>query len=85
MFRASLSGQIRQTKLPKWKPLLPVFEAVMNAVQSIQDRGAEGSIIVNIVEAPSLKIGDVERIDRFVIYDNGVGFTDENMDSFNTA
>lgn len=85
MFRASLSGQIRQTKLPKWKPLLPVFEAVMNAVQSIQDRGAEGSIIVNIVEAPSLKIDDVERIDRFVIYDNGVGFTDENMDSFNTA
>lgn len=85
MFRASLSGQIRQTKLPKWKPLLPVFEAVMNAVQSIQDRGAEGSIIVNIVEAPSLKIDDVERIDRFVIYDDGVGFTDENMDSFNTA
>lgn len=57
----------------------------MNAVQSIQDRGAEGSIIINIVEAPSLKIGDVERIERFVIYDNGVGFTDENMDSFNTA
>ncbi len=85
MFRASLSGQIRQTKLPKWKPLLPVFEAVMNAVQSIQDRGVEGSIIVNIVEAPSLKIDDVERIDRFVIYDDGVGFTDENMDSFNTA
>lgn len=57
----------------------------MNAVQSIQDRGVEGSIIVNIVEAPSLKIDDVERIDRFVIYDDGVGFTDENMDSFNTA
>lgn len=85
MFRASLSGQIRQTKLPKWKPLLPVFEAVMNAVQSIQERGAEGSIVVNIVEAPSLKIDDVDRIDRFVIYDDGVGFTDENMDSFNTA
>jgi hypothetical protein len=85
MFRASLSGQIRQTKLPKWKPLLPVFEAMMNAVQSTQDRGVEGSIIVNIVEAPSLKIDDVERIDRFVIYDDGVGFTDENMDSFNTA
>lgn len=85
MFRASLSGQIRQTKLPKWKPLLPVFEAVMNAVQAIQERGGEGSIIVNIREAPSLQIDDVVRIDSFVIYDDGVGFHDDNMDSFNTA
>jgi len=86
MFRASLSGQIRQTKLPKWKPLLPVFEAVMNAFQSIQERPGEGSIIINVVEANSLKLdGTAERIQRFVVYDNGVGFTDENMDSFNTA
>ena len=86
MFRASLSGQIRQTHLPKWKPLLPVFEAVMNAVHSIQERPGEGLIIVNITEANSLRLDDVsERIERFVIYDNGVGFTDSNMDSFNTA
>ncbi len=85
MFRASLSGQIRQTKLPKWKPLLPLFEAVMNAVQSTQDRGVEGSIIVNVVQAPSLGVDDVNRIEGFVIYDDGVGLTDENMDSFNTA
>lgn len=85
MFRTSLSGQIRQTKLPKWKPLLPVFEAVMNAFQAIQERGGGGSIIVNIVQAPSLQLDAVERIERFVIWDDGVGFSDENMDSFNTA
>lgn len=85
MFRASLSGQIRQTKLPKWKPLLPVFEAIMNAFQAIQERGQTGSIIVNIVAAESLHLDDVERIERIVIIDDGIGFTDENMDSFNTA
>jgi hypothetical protein len=85
MLRASLPGQIRQTKLPKWKPLLPVFEAVMNAVQSTQDRGAGGSIIVNVVEASSLKVDEISRIERFIIVDQGIGFTDENMDSFNTA
>lgn len=85
MLRTSLSGQIRQTKLPKWKPLLPVFEAVMNAYQAIQERGGERSIIVNFVAAPSLHLDAIERIERVIIRDDGAGFTDENMDSFNTA
>lgn len=85
MLRTSLSGQIRQTKLPKWKPLLPVFEAVMNAFQAIQERGGEGSIIVNLVAAPSLKLDAIERIERVIVRDDGAGFTDDNMDSFNTA
>ena len=85
MFRASLPGQIRQTKLPKWKPLLPVFEAVMNAFQAIQEGGRGGSIIVNIVSAPSLDLDDIERIERIVVLDDGIGLTDQNMDSFNTA
>lgn len=85
MLRASLSGQIRQTKLPKWKPLLPVFEAVMNSFQAIQETGNAGSIIVNFIAAPSLQLDTVERIERIVIRDNGIGFTDENVDSFNTA
>lgn len=87
MLRANLAGQIRQTNLPVWKPLLPLFEAVMNSVQAVQDRGREEArrIIVNLLAAPSLKLDDSERIDGFVIVDEGVGFTDENMDSFNTA
>lgn len=86
MLRASLAGQIRQTNLPVWKPLLPVFEAVMNAFHAIQERdGGERRIIVNVHPLPSLKLDDVERIDGFTILDDGVGFTDENMDSFNTA
>lgn len=87
MLRASLAGQIRQTNLPVWKPLLPLFEAVMNAFQAIQERGEEGDrrIIVNVHAVPSLQLDDVERIEGFTVLDDGVGFTDENMDSFNTA
>ena len=87
MLRANLAGQIRQTNLPVWKPLLPLFEAVMNAVQAIQDRGGSGPkrIVINVKPVPSLQLDDLERIESFVVIDEGVGFTDENMDSFNTA
>lgn len=87
MLRASLAGQIRQTNLPVWKPLLPLFEAVMNAFQAIQERSEDGErrIIVNVHAVPSLQLDDVERIEGFTVLDDGIGFTDENMDSFNTA
>jgi hypothetical protein len=37
MLKSNLRGQVRQTKLPESKPLLPLFEAVINAFQAIQD------------------------------------------------
>lgn len=57
----------------------------MNSIQAIQERSGRGSVVVNVVQAPSLGLDDMERIERFVVIDDGVGFTDENMDSFNTA
>ena len=47
----------------------------MNASQEIQEAGSEGSIIANIVAAPSLQLDTPERIERIVIRDNSVGFT----------
>lgn len=85
MLRANLPGQVRQTHLPKWKPLLPLFEAVMNSFHAIQDSGApERLIVVNIMRDKELDLGGTSRISGFTILDDGVGFTDENMDSFNT-
>ena len=37
MLWTNLRNQVRQTPLPKWKPLIPVFEAVMNSFQAIRD------------------------------------------------
>ena len=86
MLKASLSGQVRQTHLPKWKPLLPLFEAVMNSFQAIQERNPDAPRLrIEVIRAPDLGITGPAPIDGFVVSDNGVGFTDENMDSFNTA
>lgn len=86
MLKTNLRGQIRQTNLPKWKPLLPLFEAVMNSVQAVQERSdATSRIIVEVERDHGLGLDDSPPIFGFTVRDNGVGFTDENFDSFNTA
>lgn len=87
MLRTNLRGQIRQTHLPKWKALLPLFEAVMNSFQAIQDfKGDRKHKITIIVERANDLFGtDEPEIIGFEIRDTGVGFNDENFDSFNTA
>jgi hypothetical protein len=43
--KASLSGRIRNTHLPKTKALLPIFEAVMNAFQAIEEASGKDHYI----------------------------------------
>jgi hypothetical protein len=88
MLRTNLRGQIRQTPLPHWKALLPLFEAVMNSFQAIQDAKTERAHSITIeVERDSGGLFNDENPDiiGFTIRDTGVGFNDENFDSFNTA
>lgn len=86
--RTNLRGQVRQTPLPKWKAILPLFEAVMNAHQAIEEASQDRphSIIVECTREPQLAIDEVERpFESFTITDTGIGFNDTNFDSFNTA
>lgn len=86
MWTASLTGHVRQTHLPKWKPLLPIFEAIMNAYQAIQDAApVDPRIIVNVHRDEDLGLIENPKISGFTIVDNGVGFDDTNMGSFSTA
>lgn len=90
MLRTNLKSQVRQTSLPKWKPLLPLFEALMNAIQAVQERGSvAGQISIRLERDHELfqprHAEDVAAIRAFEIRDNGAGFNDENFDSFNTA
>jgi hypothetical protein len=94
--KASLKGRLRNTTLPKTRPLLPLFEAVVNAIQAVHeahDDMESASIEVLIVrdQQASLEFDDKPRtpadagnISGFVVIDNGEGFHDGNMDSFNT-
>jgi hypothetical protein len=85
--KIDLRNQIRQTDLPIWKPLLPLFEAVMNSFQAIRDAGLEhlGSISIDIEREKLLILEDHPPVAGFRVTDDGIGLTDENFDSFNTA
>lgn len=93
----SLRGRVKNTGLPKSHALLPLLEAVVNGIQAIDARFegdcSRGRLDVKIVRSPQpgfdLEIPGpgrtpLEPIVGFVITDNGVGFTAENMKSFET-
>ena len=94
----NLRGRLRNTSLPYSHGLLPLFEAVVNSIHSIEGAGSSsrnGSITVEVVRdaqqtlefetGPKKRGPDACRhIVGFRVTDNGVGFTDANMKSFLT-
>lgn len=88
MLWTNLRNQVRQTPLPKWKPLIPLFEAVMNSFQAIRDAGGTaetGLITIDIERESGLLSEDDSAICGFKVTDNGIGLDDDNYDSLNTA
>lgn len=90
--KTNLSGRLRNTSLPANNGLMPLFEAVVNSIHSIEELSNDmstGSISVEIVRSSQgsldlKKAGQVEKIVGFKITDTGVGFNDLNMKSFET-
>lgn len=94
----NLQGRMRNTPLPMSHSLHCLFEAVVNSIHSIAEQNADpayGSIDIQIVRSPqtSLQLDDgkprrgapaLEEIIGFKVTDNGVGFNDPNMLSFET-
>jgi hypothetical protein len=85
--KIDLRNQVRQTNLPKWKPLLSLFEAVINSFQAINDVNPRkiGNIRIDIERERPLLVEDNPAVIGFRITDDGIGLNDENFDSFNTA
>ena len=96
--KTNLSGRIRNTKLAYNRGLMPLFEAVQNSIHAIEDADLPvdtGRITVEIVRDPQkpLEVDDspnrpgpasVPDICGFRIRDNGIGFTEHHMTSFET-
>ena len=92
----NLANRVKHTNLPKSAGLMPLFEAVVNSIHSIEEAGlptASGRIIVEIIRGTqgSLEISHdgpgrepLNDIEGFKIIDNGVGFNDTNLASFKT-
>jgi hypothetical protein len=93
-----LKGRLRNTTLPRNQGLMPLFEAVVNSLHAIAEESVDpsyGEILVEIIRSPQTKLAfedgksrrgapPQEPIVGFQITDNGVGFNDQNMTSFET-
>ena len=95
--QSELNGRLRNTNLPYSKGLMPVYEAVINSIEAIEERHlteqkplSDYSIRLEIDRMEQLDIDPRPgprpegEIRGFRITDNGVGFTDKNWESFRT-
>jgi hypothetical protein len=93
--KINLRGQVRNTKLSASHGLLPLFEAVINSIQAIEEvqSAGGGTIRITIERRPTQMVmsdGEsgamvLEPIENFRIEDNGSGFNEQNFASFETA
>ncbi|OPB31360.1 hypothetical protein [Bartonella sp. AR 15-3] len=93
--RTNLSGRIRNTSLPENHALLPLFEAIVNSIHSIEEIGNDFSssyIIISVIRSEQTALPleeDTEKQNKtqiigFKVIDNGTGFNDHNLQSFET-
>ena len=65
----------------------PIVEIVVNAIQAIESKGAsDGEIVIRVHRDAQLPIDGESLADvhSFDVSDNGIGFTDEHRNSFDT-
>jgi hypothetical protein len=64
----------------------PIVEVVVNAIQAIESKGGEnGRIDIRVLRDGQLQIdGGLSEVRSFEIEDNGIGFTDDNREAFDT-
>ncbi|MFH1721112.1 MAG: ATP-binding protein, partial [Candidatus Altiarchaeota archaeon] len=64
----------------------PIVEVIVNAIQAIESNGkTDGKITILVHRAKQLEMYEgLPEVQSFEIIDNGIGFTDENRQSFDT-
>ena len=87
-----LGGQVAAIKLAASNALLPLFEAVVNAVEAVQEGGhANGLVEITITRSSLFGAGSADDrqqlsdIADFEVADNGVGFNERHFTSFDTS
>lgn len=86
----NLNGRVRNFNLTRNQSFMSVLEAVINSIHSIEERiekdteKFKGKILIDIKRRDTL-IEGIKEIKSIAIIDNGIGFTESNMESFLTA
>lgn len=90
-FHQNISGRVKNFNIPKNQPLLPLFEAIVNSIHALEERKKEeptfknGYITIEIERSFQLPMTETNLnvpIDSFYIKDNGIGFNEDNFNSF---
>lgn len=85
-FNINLKGRVKNFDLPENKSLFPLFEAVVNSMQAIEERkklySFDGSIVIKIEREETISNEVLGRINNICITDNGIGFNEDNYNSF---
>ena len=87
-----IKGKINEKKLAYSNTLLPLFEAIVNSIQAIEEESATkpGIIEIDIIRSTQQELelegqDSLPEIVDFIVKDNGIGFNDANYESFNYA
>ena len=83
----NFKNRVRNFKFSVGDIFVPLFEAIMNSMQSIEETKDLQDKYINIkIERDNYRIGDfVSGIFAIEITDNGIGFTEHNYESFCTS
>lgn len=91
----NVAGQVAQIKLGQNKALWPLFETVINSIQSLEDTDTEQKqITIEALRNPYVqmrlsadgtKAEEPSRFEQFIVTDNGNGFNEANFKSFQEA
>ncbi len=91
--KTDLTGKVNNLKHFKAESLLPLFEAIVNSIEAIEEREniSDGKVTVRVIRnnqqaLPGMEVDEAQKyIIGFEIEDNGIGFNDNNYESFQTA
>jgi hypothetical protein len=87
-----IKGKISEKKLAYNNTLLPLYEAIINSIQAIEEDSSTKPGIIEIdvirINQKGLELDGQEQLPEivdFIVRDNGVGFNEANYESFNFA
>ncbi len=88
--KTDVQGRIRNISLTSSKPLLPLYEAIVNSIQAIADaKERKGKIDIIVNRDGNQLLAKTDRaageITGFEVIDNGIGFTADNFAAFETS
>lgn len=88
--KTNIQGLVRSLDLKQTQGMMPLFEAISNAMDAIAETGrglASGKIDIYLIRKTDLasKSDESHLLNGLKISDDGIGFTDENLKSFEEA